>query len=62
VAVAVAAPEVDDLLAAVVGGDGRAQLAAFPEVALELVAHLLEARRYVTLHHRGGTVPRLPEG
>ena len=41
---AAATPQVDDLLAAPIRGDGGADLAALGEVALELGAHLLEAR------------------
>src|SRR6185369_15241921 len=44
-----AAPEVHDLLAAPVGGDRRADLAAIGEVALELVAHALETARHLAV-------------
>ena len=43
------APEVDDLLAAIVGAAGAAQLPALSEVLLERVAHGLEAATDVSL-------------
>ena len=62
---AAAAPQIDDLLAAPVGRDGGADLAALGEVALELDAHFFEARRdlpknggYERLHSCSLTVRR----
>jgi hypothetical protein len=56
--VAHAAPEVDDLLAAVVCGAGGTELAALAEVARELVAHSLESWRDVSPYHgEQGTRP-----
>ena len=66
---AAATPQIDDLLAAPVRSDRGADLAAFGEVALELGAHLLEARSdepvdvrsRLLRNDRRATVPVVPQ-
>jgi hypothetical protein len=52
---AATAPQVDDLLAAPIGSDGRTYFAALAEVARELRPHFFEAGRNSTAHLDGGS-------